>query len=86
MRQYHWPGNVRELNTVIERACIDAGAGKITIDNLLRFTSPKHNGNLRNKYQGFDLAKARKKQKNRLSYGLSKPVEATRLRLLSYWD
>ncbi|MDI9466605.1 MAG: sigma 54-interacting transcriptional regulator [Syntrophomonadaceae bacterium] len=59
LRQYHWPGNVRELNTVIERACIDAGAGKITIDNLLRFTSPKHNGNLRNKYQGFDLAKAR---------------------------
>lgn len=59
LHQYHWPGNVRELHTVIERACIDAGAGKITLDNLLRFTTQKANVYNLNKYQGFDLTKAR---------------------------
>ena len=39
LSSYHWPGNIRELNTAIERACIDAREGIITVDNLLRFTS-----------------------------------------------
>lgn len=59
LHQYHWPGNVRELNTVIERACIDTGAGIISIDNLLRFAGSKVSADNRLKYQGFDLAKAR---------------------------
>ena len=59
LHQYHWPGNVRELNTVIERACIDAGEGIITLDNLLRFAGQKNGAGNRFKYQGFDLAKAR---------------------------
>lgn len=59
LHKYHWPGNVRELNTVIERACIDTGAGIITIDNLLRFAGPKARADNHPKYQGFDLAKAR---------------------------
>lgn len=59
LHQYHWPGNVRELNTVIERACIDTGAGIISIDNLLRFAGPKARADNLPKYQGFDLAKAR---------------------------
>ncbi len=34
---YTWPGNVRELEICIERACLDAKAGIIEIDNLVRF-------------------------------------------------
>jgi len=59
LHQYHWPGNVRELHTVIERACIDTGAGKITLNNLLRFANQRTGANNRSRYQGFDLAKAR---------------------------
>ncbi len=31
---YPWPGNVRELSNVIERACILAGNGPITVEHL----------------------------------------------------
>lgn len=58
---YHWPGNVRELNIVIERACIDAREGLLSVDNLLRFA-----GLARNKYdrdygyKGFDIKEAKR--------------------------
>lgn len=38
---YHWPGNVRELEIVIARACLDAKAGIIGVENLLRFGGRK---------------------------------------------
>lgn len=61
LRNYHWPGNVRELNTVIERACIDTRAGRIGIDNLLRFAGrqSKPSSVSSGPQQGFDLARAR---------------------------
>jgi transcriptional regulator with PAS, ATPase and Fis domain len=55
--EYHWPGNARELNTVIERACIDARSGTISVDNLLRYVNrskiPGYS------YTGFDLNRSR---------------------------
>lgn len=39
LHDYHWPGNARELNTSMERACIDAREGLITVDNLLRYVN-----------------------------------------------
>lgn len=61
LRNYHWPGNVRELNTVIERACIDTRAGKIGIDNLLRFAGRQNKPSAVSSgpQPGFDLARAR---------------------------
>lgn len=61
LASYHWPGNVRELNIAIERACIDARKGIITVDNLLRFTQNISRENIitRN-YRGFDIKEARK--------------------------
>ncbi len=58
---YHWPGNVRELNIAIERACIDARKGIITVDNLLRFTQNVSRQNISSEnYRGFDIKEARK--------------------------
>lgn len=58
---YHWPGNVRELNIAIERACIDARKGIITVDNLLRFTENVREQNIGSEnYKGFDIKEARK--------------------------
>lgn len=37
LTSYDWPGNVRELETSIERACLDAKAGMIKVENLIRF-------------------------------------------------
>jgi len=37
MINYSWPGNTRELETLMERACVDADAGIIDVDNLTRF-------------------------------------------------
>jgi DNA-binding NtrC family response regulator len=34
MRNYDWPGNVRELMSVIERAAVDAGFGRIEAQHL----------------------------------------------------
>lgn len=34
---YSWPGNVRELEICIERACLDAQAGVLGLQNLVRF-------------------------------------------------
>jgi transcriptional regulator with PAS, ATPase and Fis domain len=57
---YHWPGNVRELNIAIERACIDARKGILTVDNLLRFTQNASRQNIISEdYQGFDIKEAR---------------------------
>ena len=58
---YSWPGNVRELNIAIERACIDARKGIITVDNLLRFTQNVSRQNISSEnYRGFDIKEARK--------------------------
>ena len=64
LHQYHWPGNVRELNTVIERACIDTGAGIISIDNLLRFAGSKVSADNRPKYQDLIWPKPETRQKS----------------------
>lgn len=60
LASYHWPGNVRELNIAIERACIDARKGVITLNNLLRFTH--YSGGLSNSegYKGYSIKEARK--------------------------
>jgi transcriptional regulator of acetoin/glycerol metabolism len=34
MRSYDWPGNVRELMSVVERAAVDAGFGRIEAQHL----------------------------------------------------
>jgi two-component system response regulator HydG len=34
MRNYDWPGNVRELMSVVERAAVDAGFGRIEAQHL----------------------------------------------------
>ena len=34
MRMYEWPGNVRELMSVLERAAVDAGFGRIEAQHL----------------------------------------------------
>ncbi len=61
LSSYHWPGNVRELNTVIERACIDARKGTITVDNLLRFTRDTLEKDMvPEAYKGFDIKEARR--------------------------
>jgi len=61
LSSYHWPGNVRELNTVIERACIDARKGTITVDNLLRFTRDALGKNMfAENYEGFDIKEAKR--------------------------
>ncbi|HHW62037.1 MAG TPA: sigma 54-interacting transcriptional regulator [Syntrophomonadaceae bacterium] len=58
---YHWPGNVRELNIAIERACIDAREGILTVANLLRFTQNVSGQNIiLEDYRGFDIKEARK--------------------------
>ncbi len=58
---YHWPGNIRELNIAIERACIDARKGIITVNNLLRFTENVSEPNIGlDNYKGFDIKEARK--------------------------
>lgn len=58
---YHWPGNVRELNTVIERACLDAQEGWLTVNNLLRYTGiVLGQYNRAYGYGGFDLKTARR--------------------------
>lgn len=59
LRSYHWPGNVRELHTVIERACIDAREGKLSLDNLLRFAGRGQKNLPARYYEGYDLAQAR---------------------------
>ncbi|HPF43077.1 MAG TPA: sigma 54-interacting transcriptional regulator [Syntrophomonadaceae bacterium] len=56
---YHWPGNVRELYNIIERSCIDAGDGEISIDNLLRFAERFESINNIKAYRGFDIEKAK---------------------------
>jgi len=59
LASYHWPGNVRELNIVIERACMDARAGIITVQNLLRFSNEARRPPLKaSEYAGFDLKEA----------------------------
>lgn len=58
LHNYHWPGNARELNNLIERACIDARQGIITVDNLLRFVS-KRNKTPEQTYTGFNINKSR---------------------------
>lgn len=61
LASYHWPGNVRELNIAIERACIDARKGIITVNNLLRFTQfASGQNNISEDYKGFDIKEARK--------------------------
>ena len=58
---YHWPGNVRELNIAIERACIDARKGILTVDNLLRFTQYiSGQSAITRDYSDFDIQEARK--------------------------
>jgi transcriptional regulator with PAS, ATPase and Fis domain len=60
LKGYHWPGNVRELSIAIERACLDAHEGVITINNLLRYTGIAENQYIKNYgYLGFDLKVAR---------------------------
>ena len=56
---YHWPGNVRELYNIIERSCIDAREGQISIENLLRFTNRLEDVNNNTAYRGFDMEKAK---------------------------
>ncbi|HNX29216.1 MAG TPA: sigma 54-interacting transcriptional regulator [Syntrophomonadaceae bacterium] len=56
---YHWPGNVRELYNIIERSCIDARQGEISIDNLLRFAERFESRNNIKAYRGFDIEKAK---------------------------
>jgi DNA-binding NtrC family response regulator len=34
MRNYDWPGNVRELMSVVERAAVDSGFGRIEAQHL----------------------------------------------------
>jgi DNA-binding NtrC family response regulator len=34
MRNYDWPGNVRELMSVVERAAVDAGFGRVEAQHL----------------------------------------------------
>lgn len=58
LHDYHWPGNARELNTVLERACIDARTGVITVDNLLRYVNTDKN-TPGYSYTGFDLSQSR---------------------------
>lgn len=61
LASYHWPGNIRELNIAIERACIDARKGILTVDNLLRFTQNANGQNvIPEDYRGFDIKEARK--------------------------
>lgn len=59
---YHWPGNIRELNIVIERACIDARKGILTVNNLLRFSRWNRSGQnaIAEGQNTFDLKEARK--------------------------
>lgn len=58
---YHWPGNVRELNIVIERACMDARAGIITVENLLRFSNESREMPVKSgEYNGFDIKEAKR--------------------------
>lgn len=58
LHDYHWPGNVRELNTILERACIDARTGIITVDNLLRYVNANINPSS-TPYTGFNLNQTR---------------------------
>ncbi|MGE5389995.1 MAG: sigma-54 interaction domain-containing protein [Deltaproteobacteria bacterium] len=60
LNSYHWPGNVRELNIVIERACMDAREGLITVQNLLRFSNESRRAPAKNiEYSGFDIREAK---------------------------
>ncbi|MGE5415678.1 MAG: sigma-54 interaction domain-containing protein [Acidobacteriota bacterium] len=60
LKSYHWPGNVRELNIAIERACLDARQGHLSVRNLLRFTGISKDTAARGEgYGGFDLKTAR---------------------------
>lgn len=57
---YHWPGNVRELIIAVERACLDAQQGDITMTNILRYLGVGKGQFLKNySYPGFDLKTAR---------------------------
>lgn len=57
---YHWPGNVRELYITIERACLDAQGGMLTINNILRYLGVAEGQYLKDySYVGFDLRQAR---------------------------
>ncbi|MDD2373049.1 MAG: sigma 54-interacting transcriptional regulator [Syntrophomonadaceae bacterium] len=61
LASYHWPGNIRELNIAIERACIDARKGILTVDNLLRFTQYiSGQSAITRDYSDFDIQEARK--------------------------
>ncbi|NLW90911.1 MAG: sigma 54-interacting transcriptional regulator [Syntrophomonadaceae bacterium] len=60
LTSYHWPGNVRELNIVIERACMDAREGLITVQNLLRFSNESRRAPAKNiEYSGFNIKEAK---------------------------
>lgn len=61
LASYHWPGNIRELNIVIERACMDAREGIITVQNLLRFSNEARHLPPKNiEYSGFDIKEAKR--------------------------
>jgi len=56
---YHWPGNVRELYITIERACLDAQEGMLTVSNILRYLGVGKGQYLKNySYPGFNLKAA----------------------------
>lgn len=58
---YHWPGNVRELIIAVERACLDAREGVITMTNILRYLGVAKGQFVKNySYPGFDLKTARR--------------------------
>ncbi len=56
---YHWPGNIRELFIVIERACIDAQKGVISVRNLLRFSDETRQKEIAG-YSGYDIKEAKR--------------------------
>lgn len=57
---YHWPGNVRELFNALERACLDAREGMLTVSNILRFLGVAKNQYIKNySFPGFNLKMAR---------------------------
>ncbi|MGE5423428.1 MAG: sigma-54 interaction domain-containing protein, partial [Ignavibacteriales bacterium] len=57
---YHWPGNVRELFNALERACLDAREGNLTVSNILRFLGVAKNQYIKNySFPGFNLKMAR---------------------------
>lgn len=59
LKGYHWPGNIRELQTVMERACISTGRGKIEIHHLFRFSARQTAANHESTEQTFNIQAAR---------------------------